>query len=336
MNKSTLFRLVVTTSLMGWIGWKTDWPAVHRAFVNLDVWCWLGAVGVLLIAQTVSAVRWRIFARQLGLERSVIQLTRYYLIGMYFNLLLPTSVGGDVVRIWYLDGNSGRKLRAAAATMLDRINGLIVLVVLASTAVLFAPAGTPTWVPLSVFAIAGAGVFVVAALVAFVRWGRLNEHRRQQLSIMWEVIRHPRSLMWTTILSLLVQIASAAIVWLIGRGLGLDIPVGYYAVFVPMVSLLTLLPISVNGMGLREGGTALFLAPLGIAATSAYTLAFLWFAAQIAVSVVGGVVYLFAHEKSVPAEPPAADPNIADTEGNHGPVDRDSHQGRTRQLDCAA
>jgi uncharacterized membrane protein YbhN (UPF0104 family) len=288
----------------------------------------LAAVGLLICAQMVSAVRWKIFARQLGMERTFWQLTKYYLIGMYFNLALPTSVGGDVARVWYLNANSGRKLRATAAVLLDRINGLVVLVAVACVAVVFAaPPETPQWVKLAVCGIPAAGVCGVLALAAIARWGRLPDNRKQQIGVMWEVVRHPRALVATTSLSLVVQIASAAIVWLVGQGLSLDIPWGYYAVFVPMVSLLTLLPLSLNGMGVREWGCVLFLGPLGVKDELALALSILWFAVQLAVSVLGGLVYLLAHEKGV---------RTLSLEAEHGPVDRDSDQGRTRQRDRAA
>ena len=64
---------------------------------------------------------------------------------------------------------------------------------------------------------------------------------------------------------------------MLGTGLHAPIPTAYYWIFVPMVSLLTLLPVSVNGMGVREGGVVLFLAPLGVPQATALTLAFLWF-----------------------------------------------------------
>lgn len=326
MNK--LIRFAITGLLLSWIGWKTDWKTVGQAFMNLNVGYWLAAVALLVAAQLVSALRWQIFARQLGIERSFWQLTRYYFIGMYFNLLLPTSVGGDVVRILYLNGKSGKKLRAAAAVMLDRVNGLIVLVAVACVAVLFAPPDLPAWVTFSVFGIAGAGLCGTLGLAAIARWGRLNDHRKAQVGMFWEVVRHPRSLVATTLLSLVVQVASAAIVWFVAQGLSLNIPLWYYAVFVPMVSLMTLLP-SVAGMGVREEGCALFLAPLGIDSTTAVTLAILWFAVQIAVSLLGGLVYLFGHDTEVKKTP-------RDTEVEHGTVDHHSDQGRTRQLDRAA
>ncbi len=328
-------RFAITGLLMGYIGWTTDWAQVRTAFANLDVSLWIGAVVLLVFAQMVSAVRWQIFANQLGMERTFWQLTKYYLIGMYFNLLLPTSVGGDVVRVWYLNANSGKKLRATAAVLLDRINGLIVLVAVACVAVLFAPAETPAWVPLSVYGIAGVGVGGVLGIAAFARWGRLSENRKQQLAMMWEVVRHPRDLVVTTMLSLVVQIASAAIVWLVGQGLKADIPFGYYLVFVPMVSLLTLLPVTINGMVVREKGFAFFLAPLGISEPIAFSMSILSFAVQLAVSVLGGAVYLFGHENGVRTLSEEKGPDTF-SEASHGSVDRDSDQGRTRQLDRAA
>jgi glycosyltransferase 2 family protein len=83
------------------------------------------------------------------------------------------------------------------------------------------------------------------------------------------------------------------IMWCLGIGLELNVPIAYYCVLVPMVSLLMLLPVSVNGMGVREGGTVLFLMPLGVDESAALTLAFLWFTTSVAVSLMGGVVYLF-------------------------------------------
>jgi uncharacterized membrane protein YbhN (UPF0104 family) len=98
----------------------------------------------------------------------------------------------------------------------------------------------------------------------------------------------------TTLLSVIVQIANVLIVWLIGQSLHLSIPGSYYLLLVPTVTLLTLLPISLNGMGVREGGTALLLAPLGVEPSVAVTLAFLWFAAFVLPSLGGVVIYLLS------------------------------------------
>jgi uncharacterized membrane protein YbhN (UPF0104 family) len=102
------------------------------------------------------------------------------------------------------------------------------------------------------------------------------------------------------------------------------VPASYYGIAVPMVTLLTLLPVSLNGMGVREGGMVLFLAPLGIPSSTALTLAFLWFSVFVAASMFGAGIYLFGN-LSRPGEQ-AHDPFIGG----------DSDQGRTRQPKAAA
>jgi uncharacterized membrane protein YbhN (UPF0104 family) len=98
----------------------------------------------------------------------------------------------------------------------------------------------------------------------------------------------------STLLSVVVQLANILIVWLIGLALNLSVPGSYYLILVPTVTLLTLVPISLNGMGVREGGMAIFLAPLGVDPGTAITLAFLWFVAFVLPSLGGVFFYLGA------------------------------------------
>jgi hypothetical protein len=126
-----------------------------------------------------------------------------------------------------------------------------------------------------------------------------------------------------TLLSILIQAANVVLVWLVGQSLGLSIPGGYYWIMVPMVTLLTLLP-SIGGVGVREGGTALFLGPLGVATGAAVTLSLMWFAVFAACSLGGGGVYLFGRFTR------------PEMETDHGPFGHHSDQGRAGQLEAAA
>jgi hypothetical protein len=131
--------------------------------------------------------------------------------------------------------------------------------------------------------------------------------------------------------SIVVQVGNVVLVWLIGVALGAEVPLAYYFVFVPMVSLLTLLPVSVNGMGVREGGVVLFLKQVGVDEPTALTLALLWFAVFAVVGLLGGVVYLCG------AYPKPGSPSQASNEAEgHGSLGRDSDQGRAGQLEQAA
>ncbi len=328
---TNLLRIAVSGALLTWIGLKMDWDKVGQAFAHLQAGYWFAALGLLIATQIVSAVRWGLYARALGFDAPTTRLSGYYFIGMYFNLLLPTSVGGDVVRIWYLNREQGRKFAAAAAVLLDRLNGLMVLVALACTAVVLSPLELPSWVPISVAGIVGAGVCGVLGLALLHTLGKLTGPRAEQLATVLTLLCKPMLTLQATLLSLFVQLANVVLVWFLAQGLGIEIALPYLAIAVPMVSLLTLLPISLNGMGVREWGTTLFLTPLGVPGDSAVILAFLWFAVYLTVSVLGGLVYLFGHFPK-----PESPAGSSGAEVEDGSVDRDSHQGRERQSRSAA
>jgi uncharacterized membrane protein YbhN (UPF0104 family) len=328
---SKYIRIAVSAVLLSVIAWRTDFGVVAGKFANLNVWLWLAAVGVLVLAMIASAKRWQLFAQELRFERTLPQYSAYYFIGMWFNLSLPTSVGGDVVRVWYLDDKSGRKLAAFASVFLERINGLLVLIAVACVGVLISPIPLEWWISASVWGVAACAALGVVSLPIAQRWQRFPPLRRAQLQTMLALARIPRVVAGATLMSILVQLIGVVSLWLIGLALGLEVPAAYYCVLGPMVSLLTLLPISVNGMGVREQGVIAFLAPLHVDAASAATLGILWFAVNIAVSLLGGAIYLFG------AYPKAqTNSNPANEGTDDGSVDRDSDQGREGQHQKAA
>jgi uncharacterized membrane protein YbhN (UPF0104 family) len=328
-----MLRLGVSVALLSWVAWRTDWQQVSAAFGRLRAELWLAAFGLLLASQFVSALRWRMLAQALRFQRSLWQYVGFYFIGMYFNLLLPTSVGGDVVRAWYLDGRSGRRLAAFAAVFLDRCSGLLVLLALACVAMICCPADLelPAWIPWFIWSAAGVALAGLILLPVLARHSKLARRRVHQARSAWTMLRSPRLLLGTTLLSLIVQAANVVIVWLVGLAIGAGVPAAYYWILVPMVSLLTLLP-SIGGTGIREKSMIVFLAAVHIDEGVALTLSLLWFAVFVGGSLVGGFVYLFGRF------PRPAPPGELANEGqtDEGPVGGDSDQGRAGQLEAAA
>jgi glycosyltransferase 2 family protein len=324
-----ILRIGVSVALLEILAARMDWVKVAQAFASLQWGYWLSAVAILALTQIVSAWRWQLQARALGLDGTITQMTGYYFIGMFFNLILPTSVGGDVVRAYYITGPSGRRLPGFVSVLVDRLNGLIVLLVLASVAAAVQYQKVPGWVCLFVWGTtlcAGLGILLLPWLA---HWGKNGPMRVQQVRAMLQLVRQPRLLLQTTALSVVIQVANVVLVWQVGLALAMDsIRFDYYWILVPMVSVLTLLPISVNGMGLREGGTILLLQPLGVSETASVTLSFLWFLVYIAVSLLGGLAYMSGRFTRVP--------NLTEDGAENGSVDHHSDQGRTRQLDKAA
>lgn len=328
MNK--LIRLGISAVLLGWVAWKTDWHKFGQAFASLRLELWLCGVGLYALAQTISSCRWQIITRALGFNQSIGQLTRFYFIGTYFSLLLPTSVGGDVVRAWYLDNHSGRRLKAFLSVFLDRLSGLLVLLAIGCVAVMLSPISLQPWIVWGVWGMTACALVGMVTLPLVAGWLRLGDGRVQQIKMAMGLLRQPRVLLGTTILALFVQSLNVVIVWLIGMALHVNIPTAYYWILTPVVSLLTMLPISVAGTGIREVSTALMLAPLGVGHDLAVTLALLWFAVFAAVSLAGGVVYLVGRSAAPAAGPPE------EGSSDHGSIRHHSDQGRAGQSQQAA
>jgi glycosyltransferase 2 family protein len=324
-------RLAVTVALLTWVAVFTKWQEVGEAFGRLRLEWWLAAVGMLLTTQLLSAWRWQTLARPFGFERTVSQLTGYYFIGMYFNLLLPTAVGGDVIRAWYLDGGSGRRLAALAAVFLDRLSGLMVLLGLACLGLTLSPLKLPAWVPWFVWGTAAAAAAAIAGAPLLARTGERLARPLQKLRLALDALRTPKLLLGSTLLSVGVQTGNVILVWLVGRSIGAEVPIGYYFIMVPMVSLLTMLPVSIGGWGVRENATALMLAPLGVSDGPAKTLAILWGTVFVAVSLLGGTIYLFGRFPKL-----AAGTAMADTEVENGSFGSGADQGRAGQHQAAA
>jgi uncharacterized protein (TIRG00374 family) len=295
-------RIAVSVGILAWLGSRMDWSHVAEAFRGLRWGWWVAAVGLYVVCQLLCCVRWMWLSRPLGFTQSLKRFSSIYFVGMFFNLFLPTSVGGDAVRAVYLANGSGRRIPAILSVLLDRISGVIVLIGLACVAAAFGPVELPAQFRLAIFGLGLCAVIGLSSLPFLVRFSHALPERNKLRRMIGRVrdsvnlLRsRPGILLGTTILSIIVQVLNAVLVWFIGLALNLDVPVIYYGVAAPMVTLVTLIPISLNGMGLREGGMVLFLGPVGASSANAVTLAFLWFLAQTTTSLFGAVIYLLGH-----------------------------------------
>jgi uncharacterized protein (TIRG00374 family) len=316
----SVVRIAVSAVLLGLLAWRMDWEKIRLTFAQTRVEYWLAATGVFLIAQVASSIRWRWLARPLGFEQGSGRFLGYYFVGMFFNLVLPTSVGGDVVRAWYLDGHSGRRVPAFVSVFADRVSGLLVLLTLACLGVALSPMELDPRVQWSVLGMAGGALMGMAGFGMLVLWkresikawgqGRRKERAEPATWLGRQIgrLRHftlafshtlalytrfPGMIIVTTVLSLVVQAANVLMVVLLGEAIGAPVPIAYYWILVPVVSLLGVLIPSIGGMGVREWGSVLFLAPLGVEERVAIPLGFLWTLAQSAANFTGLFFYLF-------------------------------------------
>jgi glycosyltransferase 2 family protein len=260
----------------------------------------LTAVALYFVGQVMSAYRWWLIGRSVGLEQPFPLYVRFYFIGMFFMFFGPSTLGGDVVRSLYLaEGSGGRRARAFNSVIFDRLNGLVILVAIGAVSFLLFPryrALAPEFALMFYVTVAfGSGLLLGWMLAP--RLARLllpPEHRvRRFIEVDLGPFWTDRGmLLKTSTVSFFFHLVQIVAQWLVSRALGLEVPISYIGVFHPLVSAIASIPISLSGIGLREGGYIYFLGKIGIDQPSAVAYGTLWFLVIVANSVIGGLVFL--------------------------------------------
>jgi hypothetical protein len=304
MKKGALLalKLAVTVGLLAYLFSRIETGEVVRLIAGAS-WGWIIAGFFLYLAlQGLCAWRWLILARVLNLDGTWSRFVRYYYVGMFFNLFLPTGVGGDVYRCYYVARSASDWRRAIISVLADRGVGFGTMCAIAAVATLaFGRVHLPSWMWWAL----AAGV---AALLALVIAGIAARGRFASLwasaPLVVEFFRRPGTLVFVAGLSFLLQALVVVVTIFNGVALQLDVPVVFYFILIPLIAVATMIPVSLNGLGIREGAFVFFLAQVGVPEEQALSLALLWLAILIASSAVGGLVWLATPVPPRPEESP--------------------------------
>jgi glycosyltransferase 2 family protein len=306
---STAIRLLVTGAVLALLAWHIDMREAGRAMLALDL-RHAGAVVVLLaLDRAVMVLRWVLLLRASGSTVPLGSAASIYLVSSFVGGFLPAGVGADALRAWSLGRRTAEHGEAIASVTVDRLLGLLSLVLLGIVGVvlwarLVSPGLQQSVVLIAaVLGIGVAGVFWVdralrAALPG--RWQR-SRHGERLLRLADALGRYrsrPRALLVVLLLSVGVQFLRIAQAWLLGEGIGIEVDFAYYLVFMPIGLLLLLLPISVSGFGLPQGGIVWLLQLQAVAPEAAFALSTLIVLTGIAGNLPGAWLYLRARGRT--------------------------------------
>ena len=286
-------RAAVSLGLLFWLFKRVSLGDVFASFATIAPAVWFSALFLYLVSQVLSSIRWFILARALGFEGRILTFLKYYFVGMFFNLFLPSAIGGDVLKVFFLSRGENNKLKAGYSIFCDRLIGLWAMFVLGAGAVLISPEILPgRFRMILVFSAVGmSAVFIF--MPAFQKIMNIVfpvlSNRLTSVLVYW---KRPSSLVSAFLLSLALQFCGMYAVYLLAKGLGLACPPEFYFAAFPLVAILTILPISLSGLGIREGGFVYFLGLKHVSPEKAITLSLSFFAVQAAVALLGGAGYL--------------------------------------------
>ena len=296
-------RLAVGLLLLAAVLWKASARKVLASLAAMDVRLFLAAVLLYGLCQLASSLRWQLLLSALKLRVGLARLFGLYLVGMFFNQVLPGSISGDLVKAGALHLETGRTVEVATSVLLDRLFGLGALLVLGALGLAAAP-------PASVRVQAAlwlAGVLFVGLLAFLRRALRRTERFRRVLEAIDAVSLRSAEVRRAAGVSVVVQAGNVAVYLLLARALGLALPLPLVLGFYLAVTLAAALPLSLGGLGVREWtGTAVF-AQASLGSDAAVSLALSWTLAVTLWSLCGGALFaLSGWRRRPPASPTPA------------------------------
>ena len=295
-----LVQITISAILLILILRSVSWVEVRDALQRIDL-RWLAvAWGLFILGVVVRAMRWQVLLKALGLRRPLGELTNWYFVGSFFNVILPTGFGGDAVRAAELAQDTGRLGPAVNSVIVDRYLGLIVLLAMGLVAGLVRPGEAPAemfWVTAILFA----GGLLAAWLLRRSWWAQWGQRpgrfgsavrllKLPQLSEAVAPYDRPtilRGLGISLVFNLLLIGWNVAI----AQGLGLNLPLSVYLVFVPLTSVALLLP-AFGGLGVREMTYVGLFGSIGVPRATALALSLGVYSITVATGLVGGILYL--------------------------------------------
>lgn len=304
---SVSLKAAVSASLLGYLFSKVNLQEVQDSLGRASYGYLFSAAAVLLLQGVAGAIRLsmviKIISSRIGL-RVALQIM---FIGLFFNQTLPSSIGGDAMRIWRIR-HHGFPLRTAInSVLLDRLIALVglALFMLLSYPVLYRLVDNPL---LRLAVVIAALVLIVGfAMLYYSRkiprrfygW-RITEEIRHISTEAHQVTRTPRRAIEIITLSVVMHAMTGMAIYELARGLGLSIGLLECVVLTPPISLITVLPISMAGWGVREAGMVTALAFAGIAAHDALIVSILFGLLLMLISIPGGVFWLYTHRHPQP------------------------------------
>jgi len=299
-------RLLAAGVLLGWTLWLAG-PAEVWGAARQARWSWIGAALLLVVVdRALNAYRWiALLAPTPGAHRPPVRaMLRVFFVSTYLGTFLPGSVGGDAVRTIGLNRLNVPAADAFASVFVDRFLGIVANLVMALAGLLLA--GDLARDPAVMAGLVGtAGVCAVAAAFIFSRHaaaaGSGLAHRfsgrrsgritRTAVDGLRQYASKRPVLLVVLAASIGVQVLRILQAYCLGRSLQIGVPVSVYFALIPVILIVILLPISVNGLGTTQLAFVALFARAGVEPADAFALSVLFLALGVAGNLPGGILY---------------------------------------------
>ena len=300
-------RIVVSVGLLAILIFKIpnlDDAIPRQRHLSTLLWFAL-ALATAMVGLVLSAWRWQRVIAAFGVHVPLRTLTTHYFAGQFVGNVLPSTIGGDVLRVSRSAKNIGSSETAFAAVALERLTGFLALPLLCLCGFLLDPSlleSSRAWVALLVSGIALAALGTILFLAGHPKAAGRFEERENWVRFIGAVHvgigylrRDRRQIAGVLGTAIIYQISVIATVCFLDLTLGSGVPFAALVAFIPVVAMAQVVPISLSGLGIREGMLVLLLHPLGVSTGHAVGLGLGWYATMLIVSLLGAPAFAVGH-----------------------------------------
>jgi uncharacterized protein (TIRG00374 family) len=317
-------RVVVAAGLTGYLLWRSDPAAVLAASARADV-RWIGAsVLLVLLDRALMAERWvhLLCIIDAGVRPRLARLLEIFFVSTFVGTFLPASIGGDAVRAYSLAREDVSGADAVASVFMDRMLGVASLLLMGVAGLFLARDLASNTIVIASLALT-AGVSILTVLMIFSErvglWAArlanrvpIDALRRAGGGLIESVRRyaaHHAPLLTVLLSSVAVQILRVLQAYCLGRAIGIPSGLAVYFAFIPLILLVMLLPVTINGLGTGQAAFVWFFARAGVDSASAFALSILFILAlQLVGNLPGAFIYAFRPSASAPRSGPQGVP----------------------------
>lgn len=278
-NIFLFLRIAVASGALFWAFRDQDWSKLGQTLVGMNIGYFAVSLAIFTLCQAIIGLRWWILLRSQSIFIGLWAAVRLHFLGTFYNNCMPGSVGGDLVRAWYVTKHTNKKFEAALSVFVDRVIGLASTLVIAlfflfifsvrsqtsthrQSGATLKQIGQYKWIFFWIFAVL---TVVFCSLL-------LHKRTRAVLVKVWSIIRvhglnivnrfkdaiviycrNPLAILTAFALTVFLQIATITGFWFLGVNMGLKASIKYYYVCFTLTWILGALPISIAGLGIVEG-----------------------------------------------------------------------------------
>jgi len=305
---SVLLRVVISIVLLVLLFRlnKIDLGALVRDIKGADrLFLALGLI-IFPFVHILGLLRWQMLLRAVKISIPLKKLISSFCGGIFFSIFLPSTIGGDLVRTADIVSHTQKTKQVIATVFLDRLSGYIGLAIVVLLAILFGgPLIGDKFVFFSIAIIITLLVvillllfnsFIYTGITKFLSVpgaGKIREMIKDMHREIHVFRNHKKMILGNLALSFIIQVISPVSIYFIGLSLGIKISLIYFLIFLPIIGAITLLPISIGGLGLREGLYVVYFAKAGVIKQLALAMSLLSFSFIVFYGAIGGVIYVF-------------------------------------------